>query len=138
VLAFMQVLWAVDHRLRMKSKRMNQELGVTGLQRLVVRLLGRLPGLSAGKLAQTLHVHPSTLTGVLDRLEQRGIVRRTGDSNDGRRALFALTAKGRELDRQTAGTVEASVRRVLRSLSAQQIASARLVLESLADTLGED
>jgi DNA-binding MarR family transcriptional regulator len=41
------------------------EVGVTGPQRLVLRVVGLFPGMSAGELATVLRVHPSTLTGVL-------------------------------------------------------------------------
>src|SRR6516165_11555492 len=113
VLDFMRALWALDHALQSASKRMETRLGVTAPQRLVVRIVGRFPGISAGEVAEILHVHPSTLTGVLKRLEARGIVSRRADPRDARRALLALTARGRELDRLRSGTVEAVVRRVL-------------------------
>ena len=71
-LEFMRLLWAIDHGLQRRSKRMAKTLGLTGPQRLVVRMLGRYPGISAGQLAQVLHLHPSTLTGILRRLERRG------------------------------------------------------------------
>ena len=61
-LEFLQALWALDHGLQTVSKRMKGELGLTGLQRLVLRILGRNPRLSAGELSRTLHLHPSTLT----------------------------------------------------------------------------
>ena len=51
-----------------RQKRMEQRSGVTGPQRLVLRVVGLFPGISAGALARLLHVHPSTLTGVLHRL----------------------------------------------------------------------
>jgi DNA-binding MarR family transcriptional regulator len=66
----MQLLWAVVHELEITSKRMTGEIGVTGPQRLVLRVVGLFPGLSAGELATILHLHPSTLTGVLQRLVQ--------------------------------------------------------------------
>src|ERR687884_1409361 len=91
VLEFMKQLWALDHGLQTVSKRMESRFGITGPQRLVVRIVGRFPGISAGALADVLHVHPSTLTGVLRRLEERGVLQRRGDPNDGRRALFGLT-----------------------------------------------
>lgn len=68
VLQFMQLLWAVVHGLQRTSKRMAGEIGVTGPQRLVLRVVGLLPRLSAGDLATVLRVHPSTLTRVLQRL----------------------------------------------------------------------
>jgi MarR family transcriptional regulator, organic hydroperoxide resistance regulator len=131
VLEFMKQLWAVDHGLQSASKRMEATFGITGPQRLVVRIVGRYPGISAGALADVLHVHPSTLTGVLRRLEARGVVQRRGDPNDGRRALFGLTARGKKLDTLRTGLVEQAVKRVLARLPAD-IAAAQRILAALA------
>jgi DNA-binding MarR family transcriptional regulator len=135
VLEFMRALWALDHALQSASKRMETQLGVTAPQRLVVRIVGRFPGISAGEVAEILHVHPSTLTGVLKRLEARGIVNRRADPTDARRALLALTARGRELDRLRSGTVEAVVRRVLQRLPSGSVRSARALAEALTEAL---
>src|SRR5437870_11448179 len=113
ILEFMKLLWAVDHGLQSASKRMESTFGLTGPQRLVVRIVGRFPGIAAGRIAEILHVHPSTLTGVLKRLESRGILQRRPDPRDARRALFMLTAKGRRLDTIRTGTVEQAGRRRL-------------------------
>lgn len=136
VLEFMRLLWAVDHGLQSTSKRMESSLGLTGPQRLVVRLVGRFPGITAGKLAQILHVHPSTLTGVLKRLEKRGVLERKADPLDGRKALFALTEVGRALDIPSEGTVEAAVQRVLSRLPRARILGTQEVLTALAEELG--
>lgn len=138
VLDFMRMLWAVDHALQSMSKRMESTLGVTGPQRLVIRIAGRFPGISAGELATVLHIHPSTLTGILKRLESRGIIDRKIDPSDARRALFGLTSRGRELDSLRMGTVEAVVKRTLGKLPPRKVAAARDVLGSLADALLEE
>ena len=135
VLEFMRALWALDHALQSASKRMEAALGVTAPQRTLVRIVGRFPGISAGEAAAILHVHPSTLTGVLKRLEGRGLVTRRADPRDGRRALLALTARGRELDRLRSGTVEAVVRRVLQRLPPGSARSARALAEALTSAL---
>jgi DNA-binding MarR family transcriptional regulator len=135
VLEFMRALWALDHALQSASKRMETRLGVTAPQRLVVRIVGRFPGISAGEVAEILHVHPSTLTGVLKRLEARGVVIRRADPKDGRRALLALTARGRQLDALRSGTVEAVVRRVLQRLPSGSVRSARALAEALTAAL---
>ncbi len=137
VLEFMRLLWAVDHGLTSISKKMDRTLGVTGPQRLVVRLVGRRPGISAGLLAETLHVHPSTLTGVLKRLTEREILERRPDPADSRRALFRLTRKGAQLDRLRAGTVEERVRAALARLPDEDLAATGRVLEHLARSLGQ-
>src|SRR5438445_2911803 len=113
VLDFMRLLWALDHALQSASKRMESNFGLTGPQRLVMRIVGRFPGIAAGRVAQILHVHPSTLTGILKRLEARGLLQRRADPRDARRALFILTPRGRKLDTVRTGIVEQAVRRVL-------------------------
>ena len=137
VIEFMRLLWAVDHGLEACSKQMDTLFGVTGPQRLVIRLVGRHPGISAGRLAEILHVHPSTLTGVLGRLVERGIVTRRTDPTDARRALFGLTAQGRKLDEVRSGTIEAKVRRALGRLAPREVLTARKVLTALAESLAE-
>jgi DNA-binding MarR family transcriptional regulator len=136
VLAFMRLLWALAHGLESASKRMGAELGVTGPQRLVLRLVGQYSRLSPGDLAELLHVHPSSLTGVLGRLERSQLLERRRDPSDGRRAILSLTAKGRALNARRAGTVEESVRRALASQSRSKIAITGEVLTTIARELG--
>jgi len=131
----MRLLWAVDHGLTQISKRMHRSMGVTGPQRLVIRLAGQSPGLSAGALAETLHLHPSTLTGILRRLQQRGVLVRTADPVDARRAVLRLTKKGERLDQVRAGTVEARVRAALGGISDDDLAAAERVLKRVASSL---
>jgi DNA-binding MarR family transcriptional regulator len=133
----MKQLWAVDHGLQTISKRLESQHGITGPQRLVVRIVGRTPGISAGSLAQILRMHPSTLTGILRRLETRGVLTRKSDPNDARRALFALTARGRKVDMLKTGTVEAAVRRVLAKLPSEATVAQKL-LATLAVELESD
>src|SRR5262245_56568189 len=112
-LQFMQRVWELVHALDVRSKRMMQTLGVTGAQRLVIRIVGQSPGQTASEIATTLGKHPSTLTGVLARLEDRGLLVRKADADDRRRARFTLTAAGRKIDALRKGTVEAATRRAL-------------------------
>jgi DNA-binding MarR family transcriptional regulator len=135
VLEFMRTLWALDHALQRTSKRMEAELGVTGPQRLVIRVVARFPGMLAGQLAEVLHLHPSTLTGILKRLERRGLLSRRGDPRDRRRVLLGLTKKGRQLDIQSEGTIESAVRAALAELSDQKIRSAADVLGRIGSSL---
>lgn len=135
VLDFMRLIWGVGHALERTSKRMEATLGVTGPQRLVIRLVGRFPGIPAGHLAKLLHVHPSTLTGIVKRLESQGVVRRRSDPRDGRRSLLGLTDRGRELDVETEGTVEAAIQQTLARTPPAKLEAARDVLASITDAL---
>jgi MarR family transcriptional regulator, organic hydroperoxide resistance regulator len=135
VLNFMRLLWAVDHGLQSRSKQMASTLGVTGPQRLAIRLAARFPQITAGQLAEMLHVHPSTLTGVLQRLVARGILVREHDPADGRRALFRVTSKGRKIDQTLAGTAEEVVTQALDKVGPKEREAAERVLAELAEML---
>jgi DNA-binding MarR family transcriptional regulator len=138
VFDFLRLVWAVDQGLQSTSKRMEATLGVTGPQRLVLRLVGRFPGITPGQLAETLRVHPSTLSGVLKRLELRRLVARRKDPQDGRRCFLGLTEPGRALDVSAPGTVEAAVAQVLEAVPRERIDAAAEVLLALAEALRGD
>lgn len=134
-LAFMQLLWAVAHGLESSSKRMHAELGVTGPQRLVLRIVGHYRRIAAGQLAEVLHIHPSSLTGMLKRLEEADLLRRESDPFDRRRALLALTKRGQRLNDRRDGTIESVVAAALAKMSKDRVASAKTVLKAIADAL---
>jgi DNA-binding MarR family transcriptional regulator len=136
VLDFMQRLWALAHGLERTSKHMTGAIGVTGPQRLVLRVIGLFPGLSAGELAGILHLHPSTVTGVLRRLVAQRLVDRVVDPRDRRRAVLHLTARGVRANAVQRGTVETAIARALRGVSARDRAAARRVLDCVTRHLG--
>jgi MarR family transcriptional regulator, organic hydroperoxide resistance regulator len=137
-LQFLRALWVAVHALQKASKRMTRTLGVTGPQRFVIRVVGLSPGISAGALARALHLHPSTVTGVLQRLEIQGLVRRDRHADDGRRAVLRLTPAGERLNVALTGTVEAAARVVLSGASAAEQRATRDLLERMARQLDAD
>jgi MarR family transcriptional regulator, organic hydroperoxide resistance regulator len=138
VLEFIRLMWSVDHELHRISKRMVSQLGLTAPQRLALRFIGRHPGVTFGSLAELLHLHPGTVTGIVQRLEELGLVSRERSSEDVRRMHLTLTPRGRVVDRRRKGTVEAAVRRVLGDLRPTQIEEASRVMERLAAELAAE
>jgi DNA-binding MarR family transcriptional regulator len=109
---FRRLVWAVDHALQRRSKSMETTLGITGPQRLVIRIIGRFPSIHARQLADILRLHPSSLTAMLKRLEHRDLVRRWPDKRDRRRWLLGLSRRGRTFNREAPRTIEAAVQRM--------------------------
>jgi len=134
-LDFLRLFWAVDHAVQLSSKRIEAATGVTGSQRLVIRIVGRFPGITAGQIAKLLHVHRATLTGIVKRLERQGLIRRRSDPRDGRRALLGLTEEGRVFDVEAEGSVELAIRRTLETNAPEKVQATREVLESIARIL---
>lgn len=136
-LQFMRLLWAIVHGLQKASKRMTRRHGVTGPQRLVIRVVGMFPGVSAGRLAAILHVHPSTLTGVLRRLVAQRLLTRSAHAGDRRRSVLQLTARGAKVNGTMEGTVEAAVRSTLRTVRDADREGTTRVLIALTARLDE-
>lgn len=131
-LDFMKLLWRLDHALQTASRRMVEELGVTGPQRLALRVVGRFPGITPGETAAVLRLHPSTVTVVVQGLERAGLVERSEDPEDRRRTRLHATAAGRKVASASAGTVEEAVRRTLARVDPEDLEKAARVLTALA------
>jgi MarR family transcriptional regulator, organic hydroperoxide resistance regulator len=137
VLDFMRLLWSIEHGLQRMSKRMEGELGITGPQRLVLRVVGQFPGLSAGELAHIVRLHPSTITGILQRLVARGLLERKRDPGDSRRARLRLKPAAAAFTQTSKGTVEKAVTQALNRVGAANVHAARKVLAEIAQRLNE-
>jgi MarR family transcriptional regulator, organic hydroperoxide resistance regulator len=131
VLDFMRLLWDVEHRLQSTSKHMRASLGVTGPQRLVLRIVSRFPDVSAGELAHIVRLHPSTITGIIQRLVSKRLLIRKVDPGDGRRVRLQVRSHARPLTRRY-GTVEAAVRRAIQGLPPAHVQHAQTVLAAIA------
>jgi DNA-binding MarR family transcriptional regulator len=137
ILDFMRLLWSIEHGLQRMSKRMEGELGITGPQRLVLRVVGRFPNLSASELAEIVRLHPSTITGILQRLVARGFVERQRDPSDTRRARLRLKPRAFVHTRVSRGTVEKAVTEALERSGAWNVRAARKVLTAIAQRLND-
>lgn len=82
--------------------------------------------------------HPSTLTGVLARLEARELILREVDPKDRRRARFKLTAGGKKINGMNKGTVEAATRRALTRVSPTAVDTTLDLVAKLVEELSRD
>ena len=78
------------------SKRAEHAAGLTGPQLWAIKVLGESAPIMISELARRMYLHPSTVIGILDRLEARGMVKRTRSTEDRRVVTADLTRKGKE------------------------------------------
>jgi DNA-binding MarR family transcriptional regulator len=88
------------------SQKMSKQFGLTGPQSLVVRLLIKKGALSSADLSRQMYVTPSNITGIIDRLEKKGLVQRIRKQGDRRVALITLTQSGQELGKTIPDPIE--------------------------------
>jgi MarR family transcriptional regulator, transcriptional regulator for hemolysin len=73
------------------------QFGITYAQWVVLARLDRFEGLKQSELAEMLDLQPITLTRLLDRLCDSGMIERRSDPNDRRAKRLFLTAASRPL-----------------------------------------
>jgi DNA-binding MarR family transcriptional regulator len=93
---------------------------------------------SVGALHRAFAHRRSTLTGILDRLEERGLVRRRLRAEDRRSFAVELTARGRGLAARTARRLAALERAVRRRVSTADLRGFAAVVEALAEEAEDD
>ena len=75
-----------------------QPLGLTPFHWVVLCCLWQEDGLATSAIGEKLQQVGGTLTGVLDRMEERDLIRRQRDSSDRRKVRIWLTDTGKELE----------------------------------------
>ncbi|MBM4374291.1 MAG: winged helix-turn-helix transcriptional regulator [Deltaproteobacteria bacterium] len=89
-----------------ESRRLTKEraraYGLTGPQLTVISILSQLGDLSLSSLSERIKAQNSTVTGIIDRMEREGLVRRERSDEDRRIVLIRLTDKGQTLAREVA------------------------------------
>lgn len=101
--ALRRIVRAID----LQSRRLEQEVGLTGPQLICLRVLDQRGPLTAGTLARAVDLSQATLTGILDRLAKRRLVTRRRSSKDRRRVTIALSAEGEALVRAAPSPLQA-------------------------------
>ncbi len=107
-----QVLSAANVMVK-ESHRLFRPHGISEAQFNVLNVLGPAPaGVSQRELSDVLVVDRSNITGLLDRMEQAGWVKRTDHPKDRRVYLVTLTERGRKLWQTVLPEYMAAVREV--------------------------
>jgi MarR family transcriptional regulator, lower aerobic nicotinate degradation pathway regulator len=107
--------------------------GITPVQYAALQTVHNSPGLDQRSLARNIGFDTSTIAGVIDRLEVRGLVQRNTSADDRRVRQLTLTDEGRQmLSRVLPGMRRAQVR-ILAPLGAADQAAFMRMLRTLVD-----
>jgi DNA-binding MarR family transcriptional regulator len=95
--AALDALRRIVRVLRQSSARTERELGIGGAQLFVLHELAASPAGSVNELAQRTYTHQSSVSVVVQRLVEQGLVARRPAADDARRRELRLTTAGRRL-----------------------------------------
>lgn len=93
IVALRRITRAID----LHSRLLLQKNGLTTPQLATLQAIQRLQPITVGAVARDIHLGAATVTGILGRLEKRGLVSRTRDNHDRRSVVLELTDDGAQL-----------------------------------------
>jgi DNA-binding MarR family transcriptional regulator len=92
---------------KQRTMRLAQVLDLSPMQLHTLRLLEPGQELPMRALAQSLFCDPSNVTGIVDRLEARGLIERREAQHDRRVKILGLTRKGARVRRRVMAVLDA-------------------------------
>ncbi|MBU1692042.1 MAG: MarR family transcriptional regulator [Gammaproteobacteria bacterium] len=111
--------------------------GLSGSQLWALWQISAQPGLRVTELAEAQHIHPSTASNLLDKLEVRGLVRRERRDTDSRVVRLYLAEPGIELAKSIPGPMQGRLRRALREVPMPVLDGLLKGVTSVLDIMGE-
>ncbi len=132
----LQSLRRITRALDINSRRLKAGYEITTPQLVCLLSLVEPDQHTATSLSKRIHLSPSTVVGIIDRLEQKGLARRERDTSDRRLVYITATAKGRRLAISVPGPLQMNLAHGLRRLSQKRraiIAEALRTIVQLMD-----
>ena len=127
------------HLARERMDARMSRFGMTPAQTHVLLHLQQSGGqLPQRELLDSLKVKPSTVNGILDRMEEKGLVERTVSGTDARQRLVALTLAGRKREEQVKQAFLEAEALIVRGLTREETDTLRSLLERVIQHLEED
>jgi MarR family transcriptional regulator, organic hydroperoxide resistance regulator len=118
----MQSLRRLIKALQDYSQKVNTHFGITGPQLWALKTISQSGSMSLGELSKRMYINPSTITGVVDRLEKKGYVLRNRGEKDRRVVKVQLTPKGSRLAKRGPNPVQGRMIYGLRKLQEDELA----------------
>lgn len=130
-----QALRRITKAVHEYSKAVDRQFGITGPQLWALRTIESMGGCSAGDLAERLCVHPSTITGVIQRLEEKRLIDRQKRPEDRRAVVLSLTPAGKKLLERAPYPAQGQLIRALHAMPAEEVTALRGTLDKIVEAM---
>jgi len=92
---------------------------------------GSKDGMKLTELGRCAGLEPSTMTGLIDRMERDGLVFRSSDPHDRRAQIAALTEKGTQIRAKVIEAVDETFKEAFAGIQPAQMETAKAVLQKI-------
>jgi DNA-binding MarR family transcriptional regulator len=153
IAALRRITRAID----LHSRLLLQKNGLTIPQLAALQAVQRLQPITVGALARDIHLGPATVTGILGRLEKRGLVSRTRGQTDRRSVVVELTDDGLQMVKEAPSLLQdrfhrelaklqeweqtmilATLQRIASMMDAEEIEAAPVLVPGVVSAIPED
>ncbi len=134
----MQSLRRIVKALHDYSTQVEKRFGLTGPQLWALWELSRAGTLSLKALSKRMHLEPSTVTGVVERLHKRGLLVRDPDPEDRRRVVLSLTDEGSHLLKEAPHPAQGQLLHALHDMDLEAVTHLNQMLKRLASDMEVD
>jgi MarR family transcriptional regulator, lower aerobic nicotinate degradation pathway regulator len=124
--------------LRESSRLAERRAGLSGAQLFVLHKLAENPRSSVNELAAHTHTHQSSVSAVVTRLVEQGLVQRAPSDSDGRRVELTLSAHGRRVAARMPDPAQARLVASIEQLAPARRRQLAAALSEVANTLTGD
>jgi DNA-binding MarR family transcriptional regulator len=136
--AVAEALRRIVRTLRLSTAEVGRVAGITGAQLLVLRVLSERPGASLSDVAEATLTDPSSVSVVVRRLVEAGLVRRGADPGDARRMRLDVTPAGAALLRAAPSPAQERLLAALGTLPRPELRRLARSLEALVRAMGAE
>jgi DNA-binding MarR family transcriptional regulator len=126
-----RIIQAID----LHSRRLVAQHNITGPQLVCLLSVKEHAPVTPSAIAQHVHLSPSTVIGVLDRLEGKGLVRRERDRQDRRRVQVFLTKVGEAVAESAPSPLQDTLARAMKKLPQAEQAMLAGSLERIVELM---
>lgn len=134
----MSALRQITHAVDTYSRRLKSEYDVTVPQLICMIYIIENGKSTTSSIAQNIHVANSTIVGILDRLENKGLISRKRDTKDRRKVFVNATAKGKKLIRDAPSPLQDKLSDSLKKLPKLEQTAIALSLEKIVNLMGAE
>lgn len=134
-LRILQALRRIIRAVDIHSHKLSTQYKITGPQLACLMAIKEGDALNSGTLAKNVYLSPSTVVGIVDRLEEKQLVKRNRSSVDRRQVLISITQKGDDLIADAPSLLQDTLANALVELPEIEQVSITMALEKLVDLM---